>query len=80
MRSGLLYSLADVIAFGKCWCKYLELTMKNGCRMTFLPDLISSGLMAVLTFSQPTVRMTSGQETTIQSAAVIGPGHFSSFQ
>ena len=54
--------------------------MKDGGRMTFLPDLISSRLLAVVRSSQPTIRVISGQEATCQSAAVIGPGQFSCFQ
>ena len=54
--------------------------MKDGGRMTFLPGLISSRLLAVVMSSQPTIRVISGQEATCQDAAVIGTGYLSCFQ
>ena len=50
-RSSLWYFLAMAIAFLKCWCTYLGLPMKDAGRITLLPDLISSGLLAVVTSS-----------------------------
>ena len=38
--------------------------MKDGGRMTFLPDLISFRLLAVIIFSQPKIRVISDQEAT----------------
>ena len=55
------------------------LPMKDGDRMTFLPDMISSGLLAVVKSTQLTNQMISGQEATCQSAAWIGPGQFSCY-
>ena len=44
--------------------------MKDGGRMTFLPDLISSGLMAVVMSTQLTIRTISGQVAASQSAEI----------
>ena len=66
----LWYSLTMVIVFLKCSCGYLGLPRtSNGGRMTFLPDLISSRLLAVVESSKPTIRVISGQEATCQCAA-----------
>ena len=53
--------------------------MKDGGRMTFFPELISSGLLAGVKCTQLTNLMISGQEVTSRSAAGIGPGQFSYF-
>ena len=52
------------------WCRHLGHPMKDGGRMSFLHDRTSSGLMAVVKSTQPTIRTISGQETTSQSADV----------
>ena len=44
--------------------------MKDGGRMTFVPDLMSSGLMAVVKFTQLTIRTISGREAMSQIAAI----------
>ena len=59
---------------------YHGLPMKDGGRMTFLPDLLSSGMFAVAKCTQITTRMISGQEDTCESADGIGPGQFSCYQ
>ena len=53
--------------------------MKDGGRMTFLPDLILSGLLAAVISTQLTIQTISGQEATCQSAAGMGPGQLSCF-
>ena len=42
--------------------------MKDGGRMTYLPDLISSGLMQVVESTQLTIQTISGHEATSQNA------------
>ena len=54
--------------------------MKDSDGMTFLPDLMSSRLLAVAIFSQRTIRIMSGQKAICQGAAGIGPGQFSCLQ
>ena len=54
--------------------------MKDGGGMTFLPDLISATLLAVVISSQPTIRVILCQEATCQSVAEIGADQFSCFQ
>ena len=90
-RSGLWYSLAlaialysiiliiiiSIIAFWRCFCIYLGLQMKNGCRMTFFPYLMSSVLLIVAIFSQTAMWVESDQEATCQCAAGISIGQFS---
>ena len=44
--------------------------MKDGGRMTFLPDLISSVLMAVAKSTQLTIWTMLGQEATCQIAEI----------
>ena len=41
--------------------------MKDGGRITFLPDLISSGLLSVEKSTQLAILMITGQEATFQS-------------
>ena len=43
----------------KVWCRYLGLPMKDGGRMTFLPGLISSELLAAVKPTQITMRKIS---------------------
>ena len=40
--------------------------MKDGGRMTFLPDLISSELLVVVKSTQLTIRMISGHQVTVR--------------
>ena len=55
-------------------------SMKDGGRITFLPDLMSPGLLAPVKSTQVTIQIISGQHATCQSAAGIGPGQFSCLQ
>ena len=50
--------------------------MKDGGWMTFLPYLISPGLLSMVESTELTIRMISGQEAKAlcQSAAEIGSG------
>ena len=47
--------------------------MKDGGGRTFIPDQISSRLLAVAMSLQPAIRVISGEESTFQSAAVSWP-------
>ena len=44
--------------------------MKDGGRISFLLEKITSGLMAVVMSTQPEIRTMSGQEATCQSAEI----------
>ena len=48
------------------WCRYLWFPMKKGGRITFLHDLTSSGLIAVVKSTQLSIRTILFQEDTTQ--------------
>ena len=71
-RSGLWYSLAMGMAFGG----YHGIPIKDGGRMTFLPDLMSSRFLTVVSSSQKSIHVISCQEATYRCATAIVPGQF----
>ena len=75
----IIIILISIIAFWRCFLRYLELQMKDGGWMTFFPDLMSSALLTVVIFSQTTTWEISDQEAICQFAAGIGIGQFWSF-
>ena len=79
-RPGLWYSHSMAISFWKIWCRYLGLTFMDSGRMTFILDLMSSGLLEMVRCTKIAIRIASDQQSNCKNAAGIVPGQLSSFQ